>query len=101
MLCGVRELLLGRVAQVSSYLFLHVLVKALERAVAVSRLLVEWGVTPPTGGLPVVLNGFRFRITPSNPSCIAALKGADSLWECGTTPFEVAQQVIVLNDYRS
>ena len=29
---------------------------------------------------------------------IAALKGADTLWECGATPFEVAQQVIVLDD---
>jgi|TARA_R100000030_G_scaffold100697_1_gene94378 hypothetical protein len=77
---------------------LHVCVTTLVGTEALSGLLVEWGFALPAVRF-AQLNGFRFRITHSNPSCIAALKGADTLWECGTTPFEVAQQVIVLDDY--
>tara|TARA_R100001163_G_C5025018_1_gene166793 strand:+ start:132 stop:278 length:147 start_codon:yes stop_codon:yes gene_type:complete len=39
-------------------LFLHVLFKALEGAVALPRLLVEWGIALPAVRFPVVLNRF-------------------------------------------
>ena len=62
-------------------LFLHVLLKALEGAVALPGLPVEWRIALITVRFPVVLNGFRFRITHGNPSCVAALKGAETLWD--------------------
>jgi hypothetical protein len=61
-------------------LFLHVVDTTLVGTESVSGLLVEWGIALPAVRFPG-LNGFRFRITHGNPSCIAALKGADSLCE--------------------
>jgi len=60
---------------VTSYLFLHVLLIALERAVAVSGLLVEWRVAPPAVGLPVVLNGVWGGITHGDTSFGCCIEG--------------------------
>jgi len=81
-LCGVRESL-GIIAagavifpHVTSYLFLHVLVKALERAVAFSGLLVEWGIALPAVRVPVVPNRVGGGITHGDTSLVAALEAA-------------------------